>query len=281
LRRLGYIWSSTLWLISPMCGIFSTYCNCGTSVSGRLAVGSYTGNNTDNRSISGVGFQPEWVVIQRTSTDQARHKLASTGATSDYSQLFDVVADETNRIQALESDGFQLGNGVGVNVSSTYYYIAFNQIALESYEDSGRTTVRNTYTSSFNTVYMHGTGFANTDYLVAYYDNGGVKRGSETPSASGGTLNSTYLLTSDLTAAAGTWHALVQPSSGYTGFGTASYATIVASPDTYGLLANDSFTVESSAIPEFPTVVAGIAVAGMCAVIYWWLRNRRLAHVQA
>ncbi len=73
----------------------------------------------------------------------------------------------------------------------------------------------------------------------------------------------------------------MQPSSGYTAFGTESYATITTSPATYGLLADDSYNVDASAIPEFPAVIAGIAVAGMCFWIYYWMRKRRLARVQA
>ena len=34
------------------------------AVSGGLAVGSYPGNAVDSRSITGVGFKPEWVIIQ-------------------------------------------------------------------------------------------------------------------------------------------------------------------------------------------------------------------------
>ena len=122
---------------------------------------------------------------------------------------------------------------------------------------------------------MNGNGFADVSYLVAYYDAGGVKKGSETVSASGGSLSSQYLLTTDTSADPGTWHVLVQPSSGYTGFGTDSYDTIAASPDTYGLFVNDSFTVDSSAVPEFPSVFAAIGVAGLCFAIYCWMRKRR------
>ena len=137
------------------------------------------------------------------------------------------------------------------------------------------------FTSSYHTVYMHGTGFANVSYLIVYYDANGVNRGATTITVSGGTLDSQYLLTTNPNSAPGTWHALVQPSSGYTAFGTHTYAEITASPDTYGLAANDSFTVESSAIPEFPTVFAAIGVAGLCFAIYYWMRKKRLALVKA
>jgi outer membrane protein assembly factor BamB len=139
----------------------------------------------------------------------------------------------------------------------------------------------NTFASPDTTVYMKGTSFANVSYLIAYYDADGVKERSETVTVTTGTLNSQYLLTSDPTAAAGTWHALVQPSSGYTGFGTDNYSTIAAWPDTYGLLADDSFTVEQSAIPEFPTALTAIVALGLCFGIYWWMRRKRLAYVKA
>jgi hypothetical protein len=151
-----------------------------------------------------------------------------------------------------------------------------------SYQDPARTQPQETFNSSRTTVYMGGGGYYNgSNYLVAYYDASGVKRGSETSSGSGGSLTGAYLLTGDITASPGIWHALVQPASGYTAFGTHTYAQIIAAPDTYGLVSNDSFTAESSAIPEFPTVVAGIAVSGACAAIYWWMRRRKLAYAKA
>lgn len=168
------------------------------------------------------------------------------------------------------------------NTTYTKPYLAVTFTApWDSYETSARTVIRDTFNSSYQTVYMKGTGFADISYLIAYYDANGVKIGSETNSASGGVLIGQRDLTIIDTAVPGTWHTLVQPSSGYTAFGTDSYATIVAAPDTYGLLANDSYTVDYTAIPEFPNILAGIAVAGSCAGIYYWMRKRRLAYVKA
>jgi len=60
------------------------------------------------------------------------------------------------------------------------------------------------------------------------------------------------------------------------------YDEAINNPDTYGLLANDSFYVAQSAIPEFPTVMAAIVVAGVCFGIYYWMRRKRqLAYVKA
>ena len=53
-----------------------------------------------------------------------------------------------------------------------------------------------------------------------------------------------------------------------------SYSTLAADSDTYELIADDTLTVEASAIPEFPTVMAAIGVAGLCCGIYLWMRRR-------
>jgi len=154
----------------------------------------------------------------------------------------------------------------------------------ESYSDSGHSTQTDDFFDSTNHVYMEGTGFPNGNYDVGYYDGTVAGGGTwvatdENITVSTGTLNSEYLLTNDQTATPGTWHALAQPASATPL--DSSYATAVADPDGYELLANDSFTVQPSAIPEFPTVMAGIMVAGLCFGIYYWMRKRRLAYVKA
>jgi len=152
----------------------------------------------------------------------------------------------------------------------------------DSYSDSGRTTISDTFNGDTTTrVYMKGTGFANGYYNVGYYDKNGtyVFTQSNVQVTDGSTLlpggDLGFLLSYDPTAQGnGDWHALVQPASGYTSFGTATYSTITADPNTYGLMANDAFYVANSAIPEFPTAMAGIMVAGLCFGIYWWMRKR-------
>jgi hypothetical protein len=57
-----------------------------------------------------------------------------------------------------------------------------------------------------------------------------------------------------------------------------TYAEAIADPD---YVADDNFYVASSAIPEFPTVTTAAVVIGLCAVIYYWMRKRRPAHVKA
>jgi len=53
-------------------------------------------------------------------------------------------------------------------------------------------------------------------------------------------------------------------------------------PGDPNAVADDVFEVTGYAIPEFPTVITGIVVAGACFGIYYWMRRKRqMAHVKA
>lgn len=104
----------------------TTYYYCAIkSVSGQTKVGTYTGNGSDNTNITGVGFQPEMVWIKQGSSSQmlcwtdTAHSADSTSFTNPS------TANAANAIQALQSDGFQLGTSGHVNTNSaSYYYYA-------------------------------------------------------------------------------------------------------------------------------------------------------------
>jgi len=83
---------------------------------------SYTGNGVDNRSIAGVGFQPNVVFIKRSTavTPFFRFSSMSGDNSSPFSNAGGTV---TNRIQAMEADGFQIGTNASVNFNTgTFYY---------------------------------------------------------------------------------------------------------------------------------------------------------------
>ena len=142
----------------------------------------------------------------------------------------------------------------------------------DSYTTSARTTVSDLYSGSPKTVYMRGTGFSTgSQYRVAYYDAGGTKRFEEGPlSVSGGNLDSAITTSNYPTATAGSWRAVVQ-RSGATAF-PATYASI--NQDTHEILAEDTFTVNSSAIPEFPDLAAALVASFAGAGCYYVLRRR-------
>jgi len=109
---------------------------------GEVAVGVYTGDGiTDPRSITGVGFFPEYVIVNRSlgvpgdGLNAPTHKMASSGVTIDRSLLFDARIGEADNIQALQSDGFQVGlhNRVNSNAgATTYYWMAFGPHAPQT-----------------------------------------------------------------------------------------------------------------------------------------------------
>jgi len=126
--------------------------------------------------------------------------------------------------------------------------IAIKANTAESYSSSSHATIDNDYGAEEHSAYIWAHGLeAEASYDVAYYDAG----------ANG-----------DPSATAGTWHAVV-----FRG-GSSPPANYNDAAGTAGYVVADSFTVQQEAIPEFPTVGAGIAVAGMCFGIYSWMRKR-------
>jgi hypothetical protein len=82
----------------------------------------YTGNATDNRTVTGVGFQPDFTWIKlRNSVSQHELFDAVRGANKPISSNLDAVqSTETNRLKSFDSDGFTLGTGTAVNGSYTF-----------------------------------------------------------------------------------------------------------------------------------------------------------------
>lgn len=105
--------------------------------SGKMSVGSYTGNGVDDRSISGVGFQPGWLMIKDSSTNNGVHR--SSNLVGDDTQYFVASANLADAIQALESDGFQVGTNAVVNTNArTYRYVAWKTPPPNLYQTAYR-----------------------------------------------------------------------------------------------------------------------------------------------
>ncbi len=94
---------------------------------GSVKRATYVGNNTDNTNISGVGFQPDYVMIRANDTATAREgRHRPAGLTGASSQYFSGTANDAIAIKALQANGFQLGTNANVNATGvTYHYIAF------------------------------------------------------------------------------------------------------------------------------------------------------------
>ena len=98
--------------------------------SARMKCGSYTGNGVNNREITGIGFQPDYVIVKRAGgtndTDSSFVFRTKTMGTNE-SYVFCGSA-LTNGIKSFTSDGFTLGTDDRVNKNGeTYHYIVFKE----------------------------------------------------------------------------------------------------------------------------------------------------------
>ncbi len=92
---------------------------------GLLVTGTYTGDGSADRDITGVGFQPDYVWIKRSTADSAAVHRPSSLA-DDETLRFTRQPTGTNEITALQPDGFQVGSGPSVNFDGdTYHYVAW------------------------------------------------------------------------------------------------------------------------------------------------------------
>lgn len=88
-----------------------------------IDVSSYAGDGTDNRNVTTPGFQPEYALIRADDNATGRPAVHRPAALAgDSTLLFAGSANVTNRIQALQATGFQVGNSGDVNASGVTYY---------------------------------------------------------------------------------------------------------------------------------------------------------------
>ena len=90
----------------------------------------YTGDGNNARTVTGVGFQPNFVWLKGRS-EAEHHTLNDSvrGANKQlYSHLTYSEATDTDRLQSFDSDGFTLGTDVIVNKSSQTF-VSWNWLA--------------------------------------------------------------------------------------------------------------------------------------------------------
>lgn len=132
---------------------------------GVVDVGTYTGNGTDNTSISGVGFEPDWVFVKQGGAVPAVYSL--TESYGDSSSYFQDTANLVDAIQGLESDGFQVGSSDRANANTaTYHYVAFGG-ALAASASGTFTAVSGSYTGNGGSQTITNLGFEPDLVVVA------------------------------------------------------------------------------------------------------------------
>jgi hypothetical protein len=102
---------------------------CFHSVAGYSKISSYSGNGS-TQSITGLGFQPDYVLIKETSAAESWRVFDSArGATKRlFPDLGNTESTASDSLTAFDSDGFSLGSSAGVNQSGqTYIYMAYKE----------------------------------------------------------------------------------------------------------------------------------------------------------
>jgi len=123
----------------------------------------YTGNGNSSQSITGVGFQPDWVWVKNrgTTDDHVLHD-AVRGAGKRIKSNSDVAeATATNQITAFTTDGFTSSNSTDTGANSNNY-VSWNWKANGAGSANTDGTINSTVsvntTSGFSIVSYTGTG---------------------------------------------------------------------------------------------------------------------------
>lgn len=102
----------------------------------QIKVGTYTGDGTDNRNITGIGFRPKMVIVKGEANKAMWRTNHNRGDSSMY--FAGNTANAADCIQELLNDGFQVGTDAKVNANGTvYYYIATTHNSAQQYARFG------------------------------------------------------------------------------------------------------------------------------------------------
>ena len=202
---------------------------------------------------------------------------------------FDITSDPKapstwtwSNVQNLDCDVayIKVGQGTLNYVGKVEIIVTYTPPTWDSYkegypDDSGTQCDDFANYATEHQVYMYGVGFTSGEsYKVVYWDADGTKRMVDTgvTVAADSKLRSTWTFAPGQ-ATEGNWHVTVYYPSDYS---PVSYSDtdshIVADDKSY--VGATSFHVSQSAIPEFPTVIAAIAVCLLCTVSYMVMRRR-------
>lgn len=127
-----------------------------------IKTGYYVGNGA-TQSISGVGFQPDAVII-KSSTNAGSGLFKTSVMDPVETAFFSASADDISGIFTLDTDGFSLTNNVNVNSENViYYWVAFGGSDCTS---TGTFCVGN-YTGNTNSTQDIITGFGPAAVIVS------------------------------------------------------------------------------------------------------------------
>ncbi len=102
---------------------------CFHSVSGYSKISSYTGNGSAGHAITGLGFQPDFILIKGiTSADNWFIFDSARGDSVTLNPNLSAAEYADTGVTSFDSDGFTLGSGAGENRNGdTYIYMAIKE----------------------------------------------------------------------------------------------------------------------------------------------------------
>ena len=126
---------------------------------------TYTGNGTTDRTVTGVGHQPDFTIIKnRVNTFGSRFFDAIRGATKELtSNTTNAEATNTEGLKSFNSDGFTLGNHGGTNENNSgmvSWNWKANGTGSANTDGSINSTVSVNTTAGFSIVSYTGNGTA-------------------------------------------------------------------------------------------------------------------------
>jgi len=89
------------------------------SLSGVLTVGTFTGDASSSRAITGLGFAPDAVIVKANTTTGGRFLTTQMVSNGDTSLYTNTTATDATGILSLNSDGFTVGSNDSVNKAAT------------------------------------------------------------------------------------------------------------------------------------------------------------------
>jgi len=126
----------------------------------------YTGDGSTSNSITGVGFQPDWIWIKKRNSSASHRLVDSIRGVQKHLASDNTNADVTqNSVMSFDTDGFTVGDSAGTNGSSdtfaSWNWLASGSTASNS-DGSINSTVSVNTTAGFSIVSYTGTGSAGT-----------------------------------------------------------------------------------------------------------------------
>lgn len=109
----------------------------------RMYSGSYVGNGVDDRLISGIGFQPDMVIVKQIDASNEAQIRLSNMPDGISKQMVGSTTAYLDRIQSFDADGFVVGVNNDVNaIGKNYIFMAFqtgSKFVIGTYNGDGTT----------------------------------------------------------------------------------------------------------------------------------------------